>query len=130
MMTRNSRRGSFTLGLAAVTLFLGAMCGIMLSRSLDVYRASADLQTRLQMQAALEGATVLLRRDPAAQFPPTLIGNCIAECAPAAPSQPGLVERTVSITAVGPKDKPIMAKTVRIEFRREGGAPWNVTLAE
>ena len=68
--------GSIMLGMAALIFILGMVCGTILLRSLDTYRATALGEKRLQARAAAEGAVVLLLQAPEQERKAVRIGPC------------------------------------------------------
>ncbi|MEO8377513.1 MAG: hypothetical protein ABI579_07565 [Candidatus Sumerlaeota bacterium] len=63
-MIRNSskRRGNLIFGLAGITLLLGVLCGLILTRSLEIYRDTTAMQQRLQCRAGAESLALLIER--------------------------------------------------------------------
>ena len=78
-------RGMVTLlAFSGLAFVLAMLCGTVLFRSMDAYRATAVLENRLRAQAAAEGAVVaiLATKDKKPESP-LAIGTCMVAFEPA-----------------------------------------------
>ena len=66
-MKRDARRGALLYGLAGLMMFFAVLCGLVLTRSMEVYRDARTLQQRLQCIAGAESMGRVLARDPEAK---------------------------------------------------------------
>lgn len=66
-MKRNPRRGALLYGLAGMMMFFAVLCGLVLTRSMEVYRDARALQQRLQCIAGAESMGRVLARDSEAK---------------------------------------------------------------
>lgn len=120
----NKRRGTLTFGMAALTLFLGVMCALVLLRSADIYRVSALTEARLQARAAAEGASVVLLANPAALQSEALeIGNCLVTFAAPADAKPRLVV-PYRIDVHGKNGTAVFQANYTATFEREPAGRW------
>lgn len=128
-MIRNphGRRGSSLLGVAALTVLAGVLSSIVLSRSLDCYHASVDLELRLRCWAAAEGAVAVLRADPLQQLESLEVGRCRVGLSPAgADSDAPAVTRVFRVEAVGSNGRTIMLRDFQAQFTRQEDGTWLV----
>ncbi len=66
-MKRDPRRGALLYGLAGMMMLFAVLCGLVLTRSMEVYRDARTLQQRLQCIAGAESMGRVLARDPKAK---------------------------------------------------------------
>ncbi len=65
------------LGFAGLITVLAVLCGSILMRSLETYRAAAFHHWRLQARAAAEGAAVAMARSPELVMEPLELGETV-----------------------------------------------------
>lgn len=57
--TKGNQRGALAFAVAGILVVMLSMCGLVLSRSFECYRASAEAAHQFQLLAAAEGAAAL-----------------------------------------------------------------------
>ena len=118
---RNRRRGALIYGMAAMILVFSTLCALVLLRSLESYRGAADLEQRLALRAAAEGAAVLAMKSGGSPTSATLeLGACrvvFAESVADAPTT-GTLTLPVTITRLAPNGAEIRRQEVRLHLAR------------
>lgn len=128
---RNSaRRGSLMLGMAALIFVLAMLCGAVMQRSLDAYRASARLEQRLQTQAAAEGAVaVLLAGVPDRTMEDLEIGRARVSFEPARADGPRLTV-AMRVDILSREGRPFVSTNYRSGFVQAEAGAWNLERLE
>ena len=73
---RKHQRGTLMLGMAGLIAVLAMLCAAVTAQSLQVFVTTAQGAHRLEVQAAAEGAAVLVAQDPEDIPDTATIGRC------------------------------------------------------
>lgn len=127
--SRNNRKGSLIIGVAALGAMLAIVCGSVLMRSLESYAATARAEQRMESRAAAEGATVLIAYAPHTRPADTDIGRCrIAFSPPDSASDKIDAPFRVDVMRSGPR--PVLSEQYVARFLLDENGDWTLTQLE
>lgn len=121
---RRKNRGSLMLGMAALIAITTAACAVVLARSLDVYRVSAETELRLAGRAAAEGAAVLLRANPQNAPDETRIGDALVRFAKSTIPAKGEAAVPITVDILASDGTVLRAFNYLVVFSRSEAGAW------